>query len=48
MSLRAVFYYLTRNPWTYKKLQDEIDTADAAGIFSRLVSFKQGSSLLYL
>ncbi|TVY24275.1 Pisatin demethylase [Lachnellula hyalina] len=41
MALRAIFYFLVKNPRTYEKLMQEIDAADAE-------EFSEGQQLEYL
>jgi len=48
MALRAIFYFLVKNPRTYEKLMQEIDAADAEGRFSEYVEFSEGQQLEYL
>ncbi|KAK4953238.1 hypothetical protein LTR10_008944 [Elasticomyces elasticus] len=46
-SLRAIFYYLCRNPHAHKKLLAEIDDADSKGELSDPVTFAEAQSLRY-
>lgn len=46
--LRAIFYYLSKNPRTYAKLAAELQDAKAKGLISEVISFQQGKKLLYL
>jgi cytochrome P450 len=48
IALRAVGFYLCRNPVCMERLVKEIDEADRAGKLSRPVSYKQASELKYL
>ncbi len=48
MSLRAVFYYLMKNPRCYQKLMKEIDDADRAGQLSTPVEYAESLKLQYL
>uniref|UniRef100_A0A8H7KBQ6 Cytochrome P450 n=1 Tax=Bionectria ochroleuca TaxID=29856 RepID=A0A8H7KBQ6_BIOOC len=48
ISLRAVFYYLIRNPESYKKLQKEIDELDDAGKLSPVISYAESLQMDYL
>ncbi len=48
MALRAIFYFLVKNPTTYRKLMDEISQADQEGKLSDFVEFQQGLDLKYL
>lgn len=48
MALRAIFYFLVKNPRTYEKLMAEIDEAEAEGKFSEYVGFSEGQQLQYL
>jgi cytochrome P450 len=52
ISLSAVFYYLLRNPSCYRKLQQEIDFAVAAGMIedrpSKMVAWSEAQNLPYL
>ncbi|KFZ23954.1 hypothetical protein V502_01561, partial [Pseudogymnoascus sp. VKM F-4520 (FW-2644)] len=47
-SLRACFYYLVKNPYTYAKLVRELQDTDANGLLSETLSFTQGQKLPYL
>lgn len=46
-SLRAIFYYLCRNPEAHQKLLDEIDQADRKGELSDPVTFAEAQNLKY-
>ncbi|TKA74559.1 hypothetical protein B0A55_04445 [Friedmanniomyces simplex] len=46
-SLRAIFYYLCRNPEAHKKLLAEIDAADRKGELSDPVTFAEAQNLRY-
>jgi cytochrome P450 len=48
ISLRAVFYFLLRNPHCLHKLMDEIETGHADGRLSFPVRFSQASDMPYL
>ncbi|KAF9890027.1 hypothetical protein FE257_006707 [Aspergillus nanangensis] len=48
ISLRSIFYYLMRNPSTYRKLVAEIDEADAKGALSEYVTYAECLQLQYL
>jgi hypothetical protein len=48
MGLRAVVYFIVKNPSAYRKLMDEIDEADRVGKLSEMVEFNQGQQLQYL
>lgn len=48
ISLRAIFYYLARNPSVQSALFAEIDRADAAGHLSHPVTFAEAMNLPYL
>ncbi|TVY15514.1 Pisatin demethylase [Lachnellula arida] len=48
MALRAIFYFLVKNPRKYEKLMAEIDEAEAEGKFSEYVEFSEGQQLKYL
>jgi cytochrome P450 len=41
IALRAIIYLLLRNPSKLQKLLEQIDTADAAGLLSNPVSYKE-------
>src|SRR5579862_989947 len=45
IALRAVFYYLLKNPQYYSRLRQEIDEAEAAGKFSDSVTYAQARAL---
>ena len=47
ISLRAIIYYLCRNPRCYEKLMDEITTADKNGKLSNPVRFKEALELQF-
>lgn len=46
IALRAIIYFLCRNPATRRKLVNEIDSADTAGQLSTPISYKEASTLL--
>ncbi|KAJ9653012.1 hypothetical protein H2198_007759 [Neophaeococcomyces mojaviensis] len=48
IALRAVLYYIIRNPRVYKTLQEEIDNANLAGKLSKNVTFAESQELPYL
>jgi cytochrome P450 len=48
ISLRAVFYYVLRNRNVYRKLQEEVDTADQAGKLSKYITYAESLELEYL
>ena len=48
IALRAILYFLMRNPETMRKLQDEVDQADADRRISDPVSDKEARDLPYL
>lgn len=48
MSIRAIFYYLIKNPRAYQKLRDELDEADRLGNLSPIIEHKQAMELPYL
>ena len=48
IGLRAIFYYLAKNPGPYQKLREEIDRAEKEGKFSDYVKFEEGMNLPYL
>lgn len=48
MALRAIFYYLVKNPNAYRKVQEEIDHAQAEGKLGELIDFSQGQDLKYM
>lgn len=48
VALRAIFYYVVKNPHVYKKLMAEIDEHDGAGKLSSLVTYEQASAMPYL
>jgi hypothetical protein len=48
MALRAIFYFLVKNPKAYQKLNVEIEQADEKGLLSDMVQFQQGLKLTYL
>lgn len=48
ISLRACFYYLIKNPRTYKKLISEIDGAEKNGQLSEYVTYEECLQLPYL
>ena len=47
ISLRAVFYYLCRNPRCYARVVDEIDRMDAEGKLSEIVTFAESNQMKY-
>jgi cytochrome P450 len=48
ISLRAVFYYVIRDPQVYERLRNEIDAADRAGRLSKYVTYAESLELEYL
>jgi len=48
IGLRAILYFLCRNPLAYKKLQKEIDDAFTSGSLSSPVKYTEGAKLEYL
>jgi cytochrome P450 len=48
MALRAIFYFVVKNPKSYAKLAEEIDAAKKAGRFSEVVEYQQALELPYL
>lgn len=48
ISLRAIFYFLIKNPSCYKKQMDEIEQADKAGLLSQHVTYEESQRLPYL
>ena len=48
IGLRAILYFLCRNPNVYNRLQKEVDDAFAAGNLSSPVRYADGSKLEYL
>ncbi|KAE8341952.1 hypothetical protein BDV24DRAFT_150746 [Aspergillus arachidicola] len=48
ISLRAIVYFLVKNPSVYQKLQSEIDAADQAGKLSHYVTYAECLELPYL
>ncbi|ETN45759.1 uncharacterized protein HMPREF1541_09592 [Cyphellophora europaea CBS 101466] len=48
ISLRAIFYYLIKNPRCMKLVLDEIDTADQGGLLSRFVTWQPSNKMTYL
>lgn len=48
VALRAIFYFLVKNPRVYKKLMTEIDENDKAGKLSPLVTYEQALAMPYL
>ncbi|EGC43398.1 cytochrome P450 oxidoreductase [Histoplasma capsulatum var. duboisii H88] len=48
ITLRAVFYYLCKNPSTYRKLQREVDSAVEEGRLSKPATYKETTTLTYL
>ncbi|KAK5266971.1 hypothetical protein LTR99_006071 [Exophiala xenobiotica] len=47
ISLRAMFYYLCKNPHTYKKLVDEILDFDARGELSEYITYGEAQRMPY-
>jgi len=47
IALRAIFYYLLKNPTYYAKLRNEIDEAELKGLFSDSVTYAQARQLPY-
>ena len=47
ISLRAMFYYLCKNPQTYKKLVDEILKFDARGELSEYITYGEAQQMPY-
>ena len=48
ISLRAILYYLIKAPYAYKKVQQEIDDMESAGLLSQKVTFEESNKMLYL
>ncbi|KOS22719.1 Pisatin demethylase [Escovopsis weberi] len=48
ISLRAVFYYLTRHPKFYRKAQAEVDEADRDGKLSEYITYAESLQLPFL
>jgi cytochrome P450 len=48
IALRAIFYYMMKNPSTLTKAQAEIDAAATAGSLSTPVKYNEASALPYL
>jgi cytochrome P450 len=48
ISLRAVFYYLCKNPEIYTKAVDEILAADKQGNLSEYITYAESQQLIYL
>ncbi|KAK1468235.1 hypothetical protein CMEL01_00002 [Colletotrichum melonis] len=48
ISLSAIVYYLCRNPRTLQKLREELDDADAKGLISNPITFREAQALPYL
>ncbi|EMC93694.1 hypothetical protein BAUCODRAFT_76509 [Baudoinia panamericana UAMH 10762] len=48
IALRAILYFLMKNPDKMQKLQAEIDAADKAGLLSNPISDKEARNLPYL
>ncbi|KAF9891574.1 hypothetical protein FE257_003585 [Aspergillus nanangensis] len=48
ISLRAIIYFIVKNPTVYQKLQQEIDTADEEGRLSEYVTYAECLQLEYL
>ncbi|KAJ5995872.1 Cytochrome P450 E-class group I [Penicillium waksmanii] len=47
-TLSAAFYYIYRNPIVLKKLRDEIDARERAGLLSNPARFKEAQQMSYL
>ena len=47
IALRAIFYYLLKNPASYVKLRKELDTAENTHAFSESVTYAQARALPY-
>ncbi|KAH8658478.1 putative P450 monooxygenase [Xylariales sp. PMI_506] len=47
ISLRSLFYYLSRNPRCMRKVVEELDDATQRGDLSELVTFAEGNKLRY-
>ncbi|KFY43171.1 hypothetical protein V495_04123 [Pseudogymnoascus sp. VKM F-4514 (FW-929)] len=47
-ALRAIFYFLVKNPRTYATLAKELQEAEAKGLISEVISFHEGQKLPYL
>jgi cytochrome P450 len=47
-SLRAMLYYLLKNPASYAKLQSEIDDFDREGKFSNPIAYAEANKMPYL
>jgi hypothetical protein len=43
-----MFYFLLKNPSTYRSLEKEIDDADAQGLLSEKISFAESNKMPYL
>ncbi|KAK5994301.1 Cytochrome P450 monooxygenase cicH [Cladobotryum mycophilum] len=48
ISLRAILYYLTRDPICYRKAQEEVDQADRDGMLSENITYAECLRLPYL
>jgi cytochrome P450 len=48
ISLRAILYYLCKNPSTMRKLQKEIEDMESKGTISDPVAYQQSCSMPYL
>ena len=48
ISLRAVLYFLIKNPAAYQTLKEEINKAENENKFGDFVTFEQGSKIIYL
>lgn len=48
IALRAIFYFLIKNPETYQSLVHEIEEADRDGRLSPVIEYQQGLKLPYL
>ena len=47
IALRAIVYYLLKNPACYAKFRKELDEAEAKGLFSESVTYAQARQLPY-
>lgn len=48
ISLRAMLYYMLKNPSTMRKLQNEIEEMEAKGLISDPVTYQQSCKMPYL
>jgi len=48
VALRAIFYFVIKNPRVYEKLMIELDENDKAGKLSSLVTYEEASAMPYL